>query len=481
MKYIAQDETRLSPIDGSNMPSEPYRTPWRRDFARIIHSPSFRRLSGKTQLFPGLESDFFRNRLTHSLEVAQIAKSIAIKLNWELKNEGSEFQIDLDLVEASALAHDIGHPPFGHLGEHALDERMIEFGGFEGNAQTLRILSTLEKRESHAIDEGRVGLNLCYRTLASILKYDNDIALSKTDRIARKQSCDGPVKGYYGSDKGLVDKIKLALVGSENLKILKSNGIPFRTIECDIMDISDDIAYSVYDLEDTLKAGFVKPIDLLSAADDIVNEVAKRASKALTQEVTHQEVKEVFELIFEGLYVDVDFDEATMKTDDFGSIIKLIGELFLKTAVQTSNELASNGYLRSKFSSRLVGEFIRAVRIEKISDIHPILTRVEMVKEVRLKVEVLKQVSYVLQIMSPKLRIVEYRGKEIVAKIFDVLSNTGADLLPTDFRQIYNSSRQEADRMRCICDFIAGMTDRYAIEFYSRLVSEHPQTIFKPL
>lgn len=115
-----------------------YRSAFRRDYARLIHSAAFRRLQGKTQLYPGHESDFFRNRLTHSLEVAQIAKSIALKIN-----EASDFfranPINVDLVEFAGLAHDLGHPPFGHNGEHALDYCMRDHGGFEGNAQTLRL------------------------------------------------------------------------------------------------------------------------------------------------------------------------------------------------------------------------------------------------------------------------------------------------------------------------------------------------------
>lgn len=126
-------------------PSSPGRSEIDRDFARIIHCPSFRRLQGKTQLFPGHESDFFRNRLTHSLEVAQIAESIARKLNstepYLRKNPINE-----RICYAAALLHDIGHPPFGHNGEDALDAKMAKFGGFEGNAQTLRIVSQLEKR-----------------------------------------------------------------------------------------------------------------------------------------------------------------------------------------------------------------------------------------------------------------------------------------------------------------------------------------------
>lgn len=122
------------------------RSPYRRDYARLIHSPSFRRLQGKTQLYPGHESDFFRNRLTHSLEVAQIAKGIALRLNFEEPFLQAN-PIDCDLVEFAALAHDLGHPPFGHNGERALDDCMKQWGGFEGNAQTLRILTVMEKKK----------------------------------------------------------------------------------------------------------------------------------------------------------------------------------------------------------------------------------------------------------------------------------------------------------------------------------------------
>lgn len=140
------DFFRFSPIDDETT-EESYRTPYRRDYARIIHSASFRRLEHKTQLFPGGESDFFRNRLTHSLEVAQISKTIAFKL----LNEHPEIDVNPDVCEIAGLIHDLGHPPFGHTGEKALDECMKEFGGFEGNAQTIRIITRLERRKTTII------------------------------------------------------------------------------------------------------------------------------------------------------------------------------------------------------------------------------------------------------------------------------------------------------------------------------------------
>ena len=159
--------------NGKAPEDDPWRPPVIRDFGRIIHSASFRRLQGKTQVFPGHESDFFRNRLTHSLEVSQIAEGIADRLNKVYEEElGSNGLINSRLCAAAGLVHDIGHPPFGHNGERALDKKMKEYGGFEGNAQTLRILSRLEKKANYdqPVDgDVRAGMNLCFRTLAAVL------------------------------------------------------------------------------------------------------------------------------------------------------------------------------------------------------------------------------------------------------------------------------------------------------------------------
>ena len=156
------------------------RSPYRRDWARLIHSSCFRRLQGKTQLFPSDENDSFRNRLTHSLEVAQIASGIALNLN-KAHRFFRDNKIDEDLVYFAGLAHDLGHPPFGHNGEKALDRLMTRVGGFEGNAQTLRLLARIEKRETFTYpktkdplpvtkdNDNRLGLNLTYRTLRPFL------------------------------------------------------------------------------------------------------------------------------------------------------------------------------------------------------------------------------------------------------------------------------------------------------------------------
>lgn len=161
----------------------------------------------------------------------------------------------------AALCHDLGHPPFVHNGEKALDDCMKRFGGFEGNAQTLRILSRLEKRESPTaampLKDRRIGLNLTARVLASVLKYDRMIP-----RVRGKSAT--LCKGYYKSERELVNWFKKMVVG----QILDT--VDFKTVECQIMDLADDIAYSTYDLEDAFKAGFLTPLDILTTSDEIL-------------------------------------------------------------------------------------------------------------------------------------------------------------------------------------------------------------------
>jgi dGTPase len=182
-------------------------------------------------------------------------------------------KIDADIVETVSLAHNLGHPPFGHNGEEALDDCMANFGGFEGNAQTLRILARLEKRQTLTTDpsgmevvraghDNRVGLNLTYRTLAGVLKYDRRIPELHKDRHSRQ----GITKGYYFTESELVQNIKANVGFDQHNRHLPD----FKTIECSIMDIADDIAYSTYDLDDSFKAGFLNPVSMLANYDNIV-------------------------------------------------------------------------------------------------------------------------------------------------------------------------------------------------------------------
>lgn len=469
---------------------EAWRSDTRKDYARLVHCPSFRRLQGKTQLFPSHESDFFRNRLTHSMEVAQIAKSIAIQLN----NTHEYFKlnpIDLDLVEFAALAHDIGHPPFGHNGEAVLDKLMLDSGGFEGNAQTLRILACTEKKETRdfpgtsptplsvdgtAKTDLRRGLNVTYRCLASVLKYDVPIPVTKKAR-SESGSAERPFKGHYDLEASLVSEIKSKIAGH-----LAGN---FKTIECSIMDVADDIAYSTYDIEDSFKAGFLSPISMISASDRFKGEVAKkveRKTKAVygvgTPGVTFStsDVNEVLGEIFWDL---LRLPDAELKMFTSGPVDIVEAKFKLSAqAYETSKEIGRNGYIRTAFTSQLVGKFINAIKLNFNEDC-PKLSSVTLDIDTFRMVETLKTYSFEQLIESPMLKLAERRGKEIIEKIFQSLVDDG-DLLPDDWKAVYKSIDDTAWQRRVICDYISGMTDRYCVELYARITGYNPMTIWKP-
>jgi len=490
MQYSAKDAQRLEPIKSDpRFPAEKYRTAWRRDCGRLIHSPSFRRLQGKMQLFPGQESDFFRNRLTHSIEVSQIAKSIAIKLNSDLENNGESHRIDPDIVEFAALAHDLGHPPFGHFGEEVLDEKMINCGGFEGNAQTLRLITRLEKghfteNTSFGIDSNgndqRVGLDLTCRSIASILKYDREIPVSKRKReqLLKEGKIENisPIKGYYKTEAQTVKFVK------DNICNGKKYKGPFKTIECRIMDIADDIAYSTYDLEDCFKAGFSTPLDILGLDREVAQKVAEKVNKKLgisfSKEDIWERLSKIFYEYFESPY---EIEKPVTVSKEYLSSLHFFS---IRFANYVSHTLREHGYYRRNFTSKLIGRAVRNVAIDKINRRIPAMSTARLVGETAINVEMLKHIVFESQILSPKVQTIAFRTEEIIGAIFDALSNEkrkGYILLPKDFRAIYEAFKNPKEKKRVICDFIACMTDRYALEFYGRLTSENPQTIFKLL
>jgi dGTPase len=456
---VLYDETGSQRVQAEDEEAGLGRTPFRRDYGRLLHSPAFRRLQGKTQLFPGHESDFFRNRLTHSLEVAQVAKGIALMLN-TTHEEFKQFPIDLDLVEFAGLAHDLGHPPFGHNGEKALDDCMKEFGGFEGNAQTLRILAKVEKKAlrdlSGAADvcgiapdgtDRRLGLNVTYRTMASVLKYDTLIPLR------RKKSADLK-KGYYASEAELVRGIK------KHVGTPKDRKGKFKTIECQIMDVADDIAYSTYDLEDAMKGGFTHPLALLT----------RLANQAL------------FEKLVEKVGKDV---ASVTESEVFNAVTDLFqfesdGEKPLER-YRESKLIAGDGRMRGQRSSELIGLFVRGISVEVPIGEPLCFARLKVERDIQIKIESLKHLNFLLTIMSPRLKVVEYRGYDVVKTIFEALnSDEGHLLLPDDVQVMHERLTDTDSKKRLICDFVAGMTDRYALEFYGRL-KESGASIFKPI
>ncbi len=370
--YSKSDDNRESIIAKVHV-NEPFRSETRRDIARLIHCPAFRRLQGKTQVFPEGDSDFFRNRLTHSMEVAQIAKSFAIRLNATSSYFSDiNHKINPDIVEFAALAHDLGHPPFGHNGEEALDAEMSDNGGFEGNAQTLHILTRLEKKElltlsqarvsfaDGSLVDNRVGLNLTHRCLAAVLKYDNCIPQRREERGG-----EGVQKGYYLEQNELIKKIKKSVIGADYVG-------DFKTIECSIMDISDDIAYSTYDVEDCFKAGILDPLSMFSLDcfiyDNVVNTVNKRIEKYYSDigsyknfYIDREKIQGVlFDLFSELFYLDENELAFLLRRGISRESKKQQSALIVHTL---SRKMASDGYSRTALTSQLVQIFMDGVEL----------------------------------------------------------------------------------------------------------------------
>lgn len=451
--YTEQEVFRTSGNKGVSE-SECGRTAFRKDYSRLLHSPSFRRLQGKTQLFPGAESDFFRNRLTHSLEVAQIASGIADMINFK----HSDLGIDRDLVQFAAIAHDLGHPPFGHNGEEALDELMCKHGGFEGNAQTLHILACTESKAVQ-VGEGEfrtdLGLDLTYRTLASVLKYDNEIPEGRPEGSRL-------VKGYYAAEAALVAEIKrLVAPGYSG---------PFKTIECYIMDLADDIAYSSYDLEDSLHAGFVTPATLLGALfskPHITKVVTEKTNETLAKhgydELGEDELLKLGCNYFPVGDAELDTDEGTGDTrlDDarYGLAIHEIDELFSK-----------NAQVRTMYTAERVGRLIAGVELV-LNEAYPALSEVRLSRDTLLEVEIFKHLNYELVIRSRELAIVQFRGKDIVTKIFKAILSSEGAVLPNHWKDVYEKASDKG-KYRVACDFVSEMTDRFAIDFHDSLFGE---------
>ncbi|MDC3342021.1 deoxyguanosinetriphosphate triphosphohydrolase [Candidatus Pelagibacter sp.] len=243
----------------NNEPTSKYRSPFQRDRDRIIHSASFRRLKHKTQVFVNTEGDHFRTRITHSIEVAQIARSIAKYLN-----------LNEDLAETLSLAHDLGHTPFGHAGEYALDECMENYGGFDHNLQTLRIVMFLENKYFKF-----KGLNLSIETLEGLLKHN------------------GPVE-----DSDLVN----SLIGLKTFKG-KINFNTFPSLEAQISAISDDIAYNNHDIQDGINANLFKLEELIEI--DFFRSIYLRYKKKINKKnykiATYQIIRDSIDLMIRDL------------------------------------------------------------------------------------------------------------------------------------------------------------------------------------
>ena len=348
------------------------RNDFQRDRDRIVHSTAFRRLKHKTQVFVNTSGDHFRTRITHSLEVSQIARTLA-----------KFFNLNEDLSETLSLAHDLGHTPFGHAGEETLNKCMINYGGFDHNIQTLRIITLLENRYYNF-----KGLNLSFETLDGLIKHNGPVKnLTKFNKILGKNF--------------FKNKIKFSLNSS---------------LEAQLASISDDIAYNSHDLEDGLKSNLFKIKDLknIPVLDKIIIKHVKNFSKYSIDLIIRQIIREII------------------------------------------NEMVSDVIYTTRYN-------IKKNKIKNLNDIYKAKIQLvafsDKMKTFDTKIKrFLKQKMYFHKKVNHKTNY----GKKVIIKLFTSIKRNPKKYI--DIRK-YNNANLE----RIICDYIAGMTDRYAINLYNQI------------
>ena len=358
------------------------RTPFQRDRDRVIHAVAFRRLKHKTQVFISHEGDHYRTRLTHSLEVAQIARTLARAL-----------KLDEDLAECLALAHDLGHPPFGHTGEDVLKECMEPFDGFDHNAQTLRILTKLERR--HATFDG---LNLTWETLEGVVKHNGPLV----GELARKD-----------------EPLPAAITEYAKAHDLWLDSFP--SLEAQVAAIADDIAYNNHDVDDGLRAGL---FDFEQARDLPLVGKAVRAAQAR----------------YPGAAGDILIAEA---------VSDLIGTM-------VSDVLAETGRRIETISPQDADQVRRADRA--LCAFSP---------EIEADLNRLREFLHQNMYRHFKVNRARSQARRIVKSLFELFFSE-PETLPPEWRARYEGA-DERRLARVVCDYIAGMTDRYAMREYRRL------------
>ena len=361
-------------------PHSSTRTPFQRDRDRIIHSNAFRRLEYKTQVFVNHEGDHYRTRLTHSIEVSQLARGLSRSL-----------KLNEDLAESLALAHDLGHTPFGHAGEDALNEAMVEYGGFDHNAQTIRILTALEQRYAD-FD----GLNLTWETLEGVAKHN------------------GPLVG-----PGIRKEVPRALAQYASQQDLELHTYP--SAEAQVAAIADDIAYNNHDLDDGLRAGFFKieDLEILPMVSDIIKEVRAHNPMLSPQRHAHEAIRRL--------------------------ISKMMSDVLRNTELRA-----------------------RQLRVSSADDVRhlgePLVCFSEEMEIVHRSVK-----SYLFKNMYRHYRVnrMTSQAKRVVQGMFDFFLNE-PNCLPTVWYAQTDGKRTQRTA-ELVCDFIAGMTDRFALLEHGRL------------
>lgn len=388
-----------------------YRSAFQIDRDRIIHAQAFRKLQSKTQVFLSGEYDFYRTRLTHSIEVAQIGRSICHYLQTQGGALKSDFFIDGDLVEGVCLAHDLGHPPFGHSGERTLQELMIKWGGFEGNAQTLHLLTKTMIQNETTVR----GIQPTRALLDGVLKYKK---LFSEYKVA-------PTKHFlYDQQAGERDfvlgkKIPRELREGENLNAFKS-------IECQIMDWADDAAYSLNDIVDGVKAGFLTREKIeVWAAGEAIDAPQQR----------------LLEELFDAIHAD-----------RFESVF-----------------------------SKKIGTFITGCRLRKRDNFMAEKTnryRFELVvgNNAEGEAQFFKKLANDIIFESPQLQQIEHKARRVLfdlwAAAWENYVEKGArviNILPGRVGKLIDAETTRAGKARQICDYLAGLTDGMIVRTYRRL------------
>ncbi len=355
------------------------RTPFARDRDRIIHTSAFRRLKEKTQVFVAHEGDHYRTRLTHSLEVAQIARSLATAL-----------RLDADLAETIALAHDLGHPPFGHAGEDELERQMTPWGGFDHNVQTFRVVTELERRYPEFI-----GLNLTWETLEGVIKHNGPV----TEKLGRP-SWQAVVD--YNADYPLrLDT--------------------WASAEAQAAALADDIAYNNHDVDDGVEAGVFGLWELLDVP--LIGPILAKVRKD-----------------YPGL------DDRLTRLE---AVRRMIGAMVEDVLTETGKRAAATGVTNP--------EAVRCLDTALVAFSHDMIEQLSRLR------------AFLYERMYRHWRVNRTRSqaRRILAEMF-TLFMAEPDVLPTEWYGRLQALEQ-AGRARVVCDYIAGMTDRYAIEEHRRL------------
>lgn len=406
------NEFDIQLMDGINGRNLYERTPFQQDRDRIIYTSSFRRLQSKTQVFFSGEYDFYRTRLTHSLEVAQIGRSLCHYLKEESNELHGDFYIDSDLVEAICLAHDIGHPPFGHAGETTINKLMQPYGGFEGNAQTLRMLT----ETIYSATSGREGMNPTRALTDGVMKYKRLYSKSYRNSI--------PPKNHFLYDE---QQSYVQFIFGQRQTPAEVDLNKFRSIECQIMDWADDTAYSINDLLDGISSGLITQ--------------SKIESWAANSVFTNEENSWIANL----LKAMNDRQVARFCSRKIGECIRAVS---LKAVTNFMSDITNRHAFYLKIDAEKRAEIDLYGRISReLVFFSPQIYQLEY------------KGDYILR------KIFEAFEKHYLTND----NQTSMTLLPDHTEQPVRAEKEVKKRARLICDYVTGMTDGFALRTYKRL------------